>query len=175
MISKPRVTFVRHAMPVVDETVPSSQWPLSEEGRLAARGLAALLHLSADDWVLSSAEVKARETAEVLSQHVDVDPRLGEVKRPWISDNYRRLAETWLQGGPVEGWEAKPSAVDRMASAVTEATQKGDHSVCLVTHGLIMSAYLETVADIEPVTFWSQLQFPDARTLDPRTRQVHKP
>jgi broad specificity phosphatase PhoE len=174
MTGESRVIFVRHAMPVVDGTVPSSQWPLSEEGRLAARELAARLQLSADDQVVSSAETKARQTAEILSQQVNRDPRLGEVKRPWTPDNYRQLAETWLRGVEVEAWESKPSAVDCMAAAVTEAIQEGPGSTCLVTHGLIMSAYLETVADIDPVRFWSQLQFPDARTLDPTTRQVHE-
>lgn len=175
MISKSRVVFVRHALPVVDDTVPRGRWPLADEGQIAAQQLAARLQLPDGELVVSSEELKARQTAEAFSDQMVVDPRLNEVQRPWTPGNYRRLAETWLRGVEVEGWEAKTSAVDRMAAAVTEAIQEGDGSACLVTRGLIMSAYLETVADIDPATFWSQLQFPDARTLDPTTRQVHEP
>lgn len=173
MPSKSRVIFVRHAQPMVDETVPSQCWPLSENGRLAAQQLASRIHLAPNYLVVASDEIKAHGTAEALSDQVVVDPRLGEVQRPWTADNYRVLAETWLRGTQVQGWESTDSAVERMAEAVTEAIQRGDGSACLVTHGLIMSAYIGRVANIDPVALWSQLEFPDVRRLDFDTLEVH--
>lgn len=164
--------LVRHALPMIDEGIPSTRWSLSDDGRLAARQLASRLRLAADEIIVTSDEIKARETAEAFSDQVVVDPRLSEVQRPWTADNYRQLAETWLRGTRVQGWESKQSAVERMEKAVTEAIQKGDGSACVVTHGLIMSAYIGTVADIDPVSVWSQLEFPDVRTLDFDTLKV---
>lgn len=68
---------------------------------------------------MASEEIKARQTAEALSDHVIVDPRLGEVQRPWTADNYRQSAETWLEGHEVEERESMRSAVERMEEAVT--------------------------------------------------------
>lgn len=150
MIGTNRLVFVRHALPVVDDTVPRGWWPLTDEGQLAARQLASRLQLPRDELVVASEELKARQTAEAFSDKVNVDPRLNEVQRPWTDSRYRQLAQRWLQGQQVEGWESVRSAVDRMQEAVKNAVQKGEGSACLITHGLIMSAYLGTIADIEP-------------------------
>lgn len=165
MNSRRRVVFVRHALPVPDATVPSELWKLADEGRRAAHDLAAGLQVSPDDLVMASAEVKAQETAAVLSDHVVVDPRLGEVRRPWADSGYRELAEAWLQGRHVKGWEPMQSVVGRMDQAVAEATNKASSSAYLVTHGLSMSAYIGTVTDLDPLTLWSDLDYPDVRTV----------
>lgn len=173
MITKGQVVFVRHALPVVDATMSSRLWPLTEQGRLATRQLAARLKLEPNQIVVSSDEIKARETADLLSDRVTVDPRLAEVQRPWVADDYRQLAETWLGGAPVQGWESMPSAIERMGMAVNEAIGKGEGSAYLVTHGLIMSAYIGSVAEIDPGALWSELGFPDVRALDFHGRSVH--
>jgi broad specificity phosphatase PhoE len=173
MVRWGRVVFVRHALPVVDDTLPSGLWPLTDDGRLAVQQVASRLKLSADELVVVSEELKAQQTAEALSGQVVVDPRLNEVERPWTDDGYRQLAETRLQHHQLEEWESIRSAVDRMEETVTDAIQKGDGSACLVTHGLIMSAYVGTIADIDSVALWSKLHYPDARTLDLDRLEVH--
>lgn len=160
-----RVVFVRHALPVPNAAVPSELWELADEGRRAAHDLAARLQLSPDDLVVASAEVKAQKTAAVLSDHVVVDPRLGEVRRPWVDNGYRESAEAWLQGRHVRGWEPMRSVVERMDQAVAEATNRASGSAYLVTHGLSMSAYIGTVTDLDPLTLWSDLEYPDVRTV----------
>lgn len=166
MIIQGRAVLVRHALPVVDEATPPSLWALTEEGHLAAHQLASRLRLSPNALVWASNEIKALQTAEALSDQVKVDPRLREVQRPWSPDRYGELAEAWLRGGEVEEWESMDSAIERFRKAVTDAIEKGEGSACLVTHGLIMSAYLGAVAGVDPVTLWSELEFPDVRTLD---------
>lgn len=168
-----RVVFVRHALPEVDDAVSSGLWPLTDDGHLAAQKLASRLQLPADELVVASEELKARQTAEALSDQVVVDARLNEVQRPWTDDGYRQLAESWLRGQQPEGWESIRLAVDRMEETVNESMQKGNGSACLVSHGLIMSAYLGTLTDIDPVALWSQLDYPDARTLDLDRLEVH--
>src|SRR4051794_19055287 len=62
--------LVRHSVPEIDPSVPASQWHLSAEGILRASSLAQNLAASVPniEIIVSSAEPKARETAEILSE-----------------------------------------------------------------------------------------------------------
>jgi hypothetical protein len=75
--------LVRHAMVVIDPSVPSNEWVLSDEGRATAARIA-LPELP----VRTSNEPKAVETAVAAGWTATVDSRLREVERPWIEDHY---------------------------------------------------------------------------------------
>lgn len=168
-----RVFFIRHALPVVDKTVSSRLWPLSEEGRAAAQDLAERLQLPENAYVVSSDELKAKETAEAFSDRVVVDDRVQEVSRPWTDGDYKSIARDWLNGEQVEGWEPRQAVLERMGEAVDEALEKAEGPVIVTTHGMAMSTYITSVVQVDPVFFWSELGFPDARVLDLGARQVH--
>src|SRR5262249_30744965 len=57
---RPLVTLIliRHAAPIVDPSTPPSQWPLSREGRAAARSLS----LPTNAYLVASTEPKAIQT-----------------------------------------------------------------------------------------------------------------
>jgi broad specificity phosphatase PhoE len=154
------VILIRHAMPERVPGVPPREWHLGEEGRAAARTLAALLPSGAR--IVSSDEPKAVETAEQLGGTVTVDPRLREVGRPsaW-DDGYRDTARRYIAGERLAGWETHDDVVERFRSAAT-----GD---IVVTHGMAMTLYLS-----EGVRFWEALTFPDAwSALAGELRRVH--
>lgn len=152
-------------MPIVDRRVSPGNWTLSEKGRRDAETLAGRLDLPGDALVLSSDEVKARQTAETFSKAFAVDPRLREVDRPWVEDEYERIARRWLRGEDAARWEPQASVVRRMVEVMGEANTRGS-TVCVVSHGLAISALMADLADVDPVEFWSQLQFPDSVTID---------
>lgn len=169
----PPITYVRHAMAVLDDGVHPSEWHLDDEGRVAARVWAGRLEIGAGIGVLvSSTEPKALETAEAIADRwsaaVHEDPRLREAQRPWIGPGYRAIAHRYLRGEQPEGWEPHAAVAERMAAAVRDAVARaGDGPVVVVSHGLALSVHLgdRLGADFDRESFWSRLAFPDAWAL----------
>jgi broad specificity phosphatase PhoE len=164
------LVLVRHAMPEIVGGVSPEWWHLGPEGRAAARALAA--RLDRQPRVVTSHEVKARETAEEIvvarGGTLALDRRLGEVARPLAPDGEtdRALARRYLGGEALDGWEPHAEVVARFAAAATDAE-------VVVTHGLAMTLYL---APSDPVRFWEELTFPDAwrySALAGHLRRVH--
>lgn len=166
MTSRTALVLVRHATPIVDEQTPSRYWGLSEEGHRDAEALAARLDLSAGTAVLSSDEIKARETAEAFADVFVLDRRLREVTRPWVDGDHQGVARRWLAGEEIAGWESRPAVVTRMTEAVDEAIGRGGSTLCVISHGLSITVFVSALTDVDPVVFWSNLEFPDCFRLD---------
>lgn len=142
------------------------EWPLSDQGRSDAQALARQLDLPADTHVVSSDELKARQTAGAFSHEIDIDRRLREVHRPWVEGDYEPVARQWLAGEGVDGWESRSDVIGRMGEAVNAAATRAATAVCLVSHGLAISVLVAGLAEVDPVEFWSRLQFPDYVMVD---------
>lgn len=123
--SSPYLVLVRHALQVVDADTPPRGWPLSDQGRSDARALARQLDLPAETYVVSSDELKARQTAEAFSHEFVIDRRLREVERPWVEGDYESVARRWLAGEGVDGWESRSDVIGRMRAAVNAANRRG--------------------------------------------------
>lgn len=167
-----KLVFVRHAMPLVGSDLPSREWPLSEVGRSDAKALARQLDFPSGTPVVSSDELKAKQTAEAFATDVVIDPRLREVGRPWVEGDYEATARRWLEGEDLEGWEPRSDVVKRMIEAVNEADTRFERGVCLVSHGLAISVVVADLAGVDRVELWSQLRFPDYVTVDLRCSPV---
>jgi broad specificity phosphatase PhoE len=161
-----RLIVVRHAQPAVDPDTPQASWALTDGGRAAARRLARNLE-EAPDAVVSSPERKAVETAEPITARfglvLTVDERLREANRPWIDGDYPTLARQWLSGEPLDGWEPWKAVAERWETAILQTTSPGHGTVVIVGHGLAMTAWAVHRFGIEPVAFWTALDFPCVR------------
>jgi len=124
------VYLVRHAMTVIEPSVPSHEWVLSEDGRAAA----AALRLPVLP-VRTSSEPKAVATAVAAGWTATVDPRLVEVRRPWHGDDYEAHVERYLGGEELDGWEPRGHALARLRGALD-----GFDGIA-VTHGLAIALY----------------------------------
>lgn len=175
--------LVRHAAVVVRPEQPSNQWHLSPEGRAAAESLAA-----EDGWatlarLYSSAEPKAIATAQRIAMRnglsITIEPALHEVERPWSGGDYRALARGYLEGEPIEGWEPRDVATDRIRGAIeTIVSAHGEASVGVVSHGLILSLYVAGLLGLDwPATaeLWDGIGFPDYGIVDPNVRRLIRP
>ena len=170
----PPTTYVRHAMPVVEEGVDSTEWHLDDATRAHAEAWAARLEVGDDLGVLvTSTEPKAVETAEAIAARWPAelvrDDRLREARRPWVGTGYRAMAHRYLRGEQHDGWEAHAAVEERVRLAVAEAIARaGGQSVVVVTHGLAMSLHLgeRLGGDFDRESFWSRLAFPDAWVLE---------
>lgn len=170
----PPITYVRHAMPVVEEGVDSTEWHLDDATRTHTEAWADRLEVGDTIGVLvASTEPKAVETAEAIAvrwpAEIHTDDRVREVRRPWIGTGYRAMAHRYLRGEQHEGWEAHDAVEERMHLAVAEAISRSEgRSVVVVTHGLAMSLHLgqRLGGDFDRESFWSRLAFPDAWVLE---------
>jgi len=173
-LAMPTITYVRHAMPVVREGVPSTEWHLDDVVRDAARVWSGRLEVGGRIGALvSSTEPKALETAGAIGDRwgsvVHEDPRLREADRPWIGVGYRAVAHRYLRGEHPDGWEPHASVAERMAAAVADALDRAaDGAAVVVSHGLALAVHLgdRLGADFDRESFWSRLAFPDAWVLD---------
>lgn len=173
MTSSPCLVIVRHALAVVDRSTAPQDWPLSDQGRSDAEALFSQIDLSADVHLVSSDELKARQTAEALSSEFVTDRRLREASRPWVDGaEYHATAKRWLDGECVDGWEPQSDVVGRMSEAVDEAATRGGNDVCLVSHGLAISVLVADLAGVDPTEFWPRLRFPDYVRINLRSSPV---
>ena len=176
------ITYVRHAMAVLDESVHPTEWRLDATGRAAAATLAQTLEVGDGIGALvTSSEPKALETAEAIGErwHVAVraDDRLREAVRPWIGPGYRAMAHHYLRGEPYDGWEPHAEVAARTSAAVEDAVAAANGGpVVVVSHGLALCLHLaHRLGDgFDPDLFWSCLAFPDAWALGPGDL-LHRP
>ncbi|HEX3273047.1 MAG TPA: histidine phosphatase family protein [Ktedonobacterales bacterium] len=171
-----RLLLIRHAAPLVLQDAPAREWPLSDEGRLACEEFAERLVKYRMTAVLSSAEMKARETAAILAARLGlapgVDAGLNEHRRenvPYLGRSVFEAAIRQLFVEPdtlVFGQETATQAYTRFAAAVERAlVAHPDGDVALVTHGTVMTLYAERHAGVEPFAFWLALTMPDLVAL----------
>lgn len=177
------LVLIRHAMPMLDQTVPPERWQLGDDGRAAARAITAVLPGLPRYW-LASEEPKAYQTAETIAQYAGDGPvvrdvRVGEVQRPptW-TDNYRQLARAYLEGSRHPGWEPHAAVSARFEAAIAtyaiRAAAAG-RTLSVVTHGLAPTVWLiGRIGLSDPGNFWASLSFPDAVVVDLTKKTVRK-
>lgn len=159
------VVLVRHAEPVVDAHVLPEIWELSSAGRAAARHLASRLARTGLTRLVTSPEVKAVQTAEILGTtlglSIGVDARLHEVRRPWTPVHPRGEVGRYLAGEAIEDWEPLEVVCRRVGAALDDLGAE-EGLVGFVTHGTAMAAHVGTLATLDAWRFWSELRQPDA-------------
>ena len=67
-----RLILIKHAMPLIDETKPPREWPISPEGRVASERLADKLAGLGVASVAASSEPKANDTGAVIAARLGV-------------------------------------------------------------------------------------------------------
>lgn len=177
-----KLYLIRHAAVNVRADLPGPQWRLSPEGRAAAEVLGEEPHWAELQLLCTSPEPKAAGTAQrIAARHglpIRIEPDLREVEgRAWVGGaEYRIIAQRYLAGEPVEGWEARATALNRLRTCVKSISDGPGYSkVGVVSHGLILTIYLADLLDLDTETtykLWSRLRFPDVAAVDPVAKQV---
>lgn len=144
------VWFITHPEVRLDPAVPVPQWSLSERGRSRAAALAGQQFLREVRSVWSSTEVKAVETAALLTAGSDLpvrtDARLGENDRSATGfvppAEFESLADRFFESpsASVRGWERAVDAQTRVVSAVEALLadpESGGADVVIAAHGAV--------------------------------------
>ena len=180
-----RVLLVRHAAVDVDIARRACGWPLSQRGRADAARLAAWSRWQDVTTVVSSDEPKALATAEPIAAAAGVplltDAALREVDRgatPVVGgEAYAALVRGYLGGGNVLGWEPRGDALARVWHAVLRADGAATGTPAVVSHGLLLSVYLNLRGDqweriAQPAVAVAQVADDGTPTLEDRFRDV---
>lgn len=171
----PTLLLIRHARPIVTPGTPPSTWPLAPEGQRAARTLAHLVAPYAPNRVITSEEVKARETGGILAATLSLpsatEPDLREHERGpgdyFDSEEAftRTVADFFARPDAlVFGRETATAARERFLGAL--AAQVAAHpgeTLALVTHGTVLSLAVAAWRGLDArdiFAFWRGLPMP---------------
>jgi broad specificity phosphatase PhoE len=171
-----RLILVRHAEPEVNPKQPAAEWPLTGRGEFAVRRLATVLSGLEPTWIVTSPERKARETAALLAESLEipvVEDELiaehGAGPDEFITDygTFRQLVEAHFAqpGAVVFRLEAAADAARRMAICVDQCRDAGGVPV-LVSHGRIMASWLADLTGQNAWEIWNAFRLPDLIEVD---------
>jgi broad specificity phosphatase PhoE len=149
-----KLILIKHAAPQVEADVPPEQWHLSEEGKDRCAALARAVAPLAPVVVVSSEELKAVETAEVVARELGVPhhaaPDLHEHDRSNVpqlrSAEFISMMELLFRrpGELVLGKETAVAALSRFESALDEVIgERQEGNVAVVSHGTVIALLLE--------------------------------
>ena len=120
--------YLSHPQVQIDPDIPVPDWPLSDRGRARVLALQGADWLAATGAIISSAEVKARETAALIGDMLgltpSVDPALNEIDRSSTGflphDRHEAVADAFFANpdSSIEGWERASDVQARGVSAI---------------------------------------------------------
>lgn len=169
-----KLTFLRHFRTRIEKDKPASEWTLDETGIEEMREMIESGRFEGFDRVISSAEGKARTTAEAISEShgipVTTSSDIVEVDRDeagFIEGDYEKAVEMYLSEADDFDlpWEDISSV---RARALRFVDQLGDEvgNLLVISHGLFLSILLSGYFGQAPAAFWRSLAFGQLLEVD---------
>jgi broad specificity phosphatase PhoE len=166
-----KLILIKHAKPYSDPTKPSHEWTLSDQGREQARVLGDRVREYAPRVIVTSEEPKAAETgrivAEILGAPCESAAGLEEHDRsnvPMMDTREFISTMAMFFKRPDElvlGRETAAQALARFDSALNGVLANHPaQDLAVVTHGTVLSLFVERAALIEPFSFWRRMGLP---------------
>jgi broad specificity phosphatase PhoE len=163
--------LVRHSISRPRPDVSSHEWELTIEGRRRCEALTERLRPYEPEVLVTSAERKARQTADLIGSRLDLERSvvadLGEQRRadePWPASGEFEARVRALLRHPDElvyGEETGTAAASRLQTALDSVvTRHPGQTIVAVTHGTILSLTLARAADLDAVSVWDDLGMP---------------
>lgn len=177
--------LVKHSLPQVDPRVDAHHWHLSEEGKQRSQQLAHELDRYHPARLVSSPEPKALETAQILAEalhlpletveglHEHLRSRVGYQEHQAFEEAVRSLFSQ--PDEPVFGDESAHQALKRFRLALETSQQRYPiDNLMAVTHGTVISLYLQATCGLEPFETWRSLGMPSYAVLGlPQYQLLH--
>jgi broad specificity phosphatase PhoE len=178
-----QLTLVRHSLPEIEKDRPAREWRLSEEGKARARRLADVLRSHCFDFIATSNEPKAVETAQILADLYHLKPwvtaGLHEHERsiaPYLSqpDFEAAVRELFEKPDiPVSGDETANQAHERFSRAVHSILSDNKNSkIAIVAHGIVISMFVSRLTGKSGFQIWSELGLPCFVVLDMQSKEL---
>ncbi|MGI9463680.1 MAG: histidine phosphatase family protein [Aestuariivirgaceae bacterium] len=164
--------FIRHGPVVVDFDQHSADWKLAPSAEKPVAALAGGLRQVAPTRLVSSNHKKTVETANILSNalNVPVEVRPGLEEHHRDTEHFVRSGEDFEQtmseffarpDDIVFGLESAAMALRRFHKAVCEVMAETDNDEVIVTHGAVMALLLAQSGNGSALSIWKDLKQPD--------------
>lgn len=184
-MSQPKLILVKHALPVIDPEKPAHQWKLSPEGKKRCIPLAMQVSAYCPLRIFSSREPKAIQTARILAgrlgQSFNVVDDLHEHERPnpgllSPQDFEEKVMSLFTNPENIAfGKESAAQARARFYKAVTNLiSQHPGKTILVVSHGTVISLFIQMVCQVEPFPLWKSLGLPSYIVLSLPAYQLEK-
>lgn len=175
--------LIKHSLPVIREDIPAREWILSDEGLLRARRLSKSLISYHPEFIVSSTEPKARQTAEIVAEQLALEfhmmENLHEHTRSqsphYARDDFHALMHKFFQHPDmlVFGNETANQALCRFQQAIdTVLISHVDKTVLVVTHGTVISLFVSDRTGYNGFDLWQQLGLPSFVVLDMKSKHL---
>jgi len=149
-----KLILIKHASPQVQPDLPPERWPLSDEGKAKCALLAEHLAAYSPAVVVSSDEMKAEETGQILAERLGVSHHVAADLHEHDRSNVPQLSTAefislmeLLFRRPwdlVLGKETAVAALSRFESALDEVLMEHPAgNVAVVSHGTVIALLLE--------------------------------
>ena len=168
--------LVKHSLPDINPAIPSQQWRLSDEGVRRCTWLAESLETYNVTQIVSSAEPKAKHTAELVAKHLGLTntahQNLHENDRTNVPFLERETFEQNIRlffDNPEElimGAETARQAQERFAKELEAILKAASGTVVVVAHGTVNTLFTALHNAVEPFELWASLQLPSYIVLD---------
>ena len=163
--------LIKHSLPEVIPTIPAKEWKLSETGQLRCKRLAKKIKPYSPDIVISSVEPKAIETAQIIAQGINKPFRifedLHEHDRTGVvflnKEQFEANVNSFFKHPDhlVMGSETANQAHRRFSNALTFIQkQNPNNNIAVVSHGTVITLFVEKMTGLEPFSFWKKLDLP---------------
>jgi len=164
-----------------------ASWQLSPAGEQQARDLSRSRAWQEITLIASSPEAKAvataQPTADATGLELQIDPGLHEVDRgatPLVSqDEYHALVAAHFASPQesVSGWETGQAARERVVTSINRLVASADGSLCVVSHGLVLSHYLADLRGLPAphLEEWREIPLPGIAVVDLDSRELVQP
>lgn len=174
---KKYLILARHSLPKIVEGMPAREWNLSDEGRARSQRLAERLTKYKPDFLVSSVELKAKETAEIIAVKHGLELRIieglhehdrGELS--YISvDRFQATVHDFFERPDelVFGSETANQAHARFNRAVQSVLNYLENkTIVIVTHGTVIALFVSRLIGISDKLFWNDLGLPSFVVID---------
>ncbi len=163
--------LVKHSLPEIVAATPAKEWSLSREGQERCKALAEKVMLYSPNIVIASLEPKAIETAQLVARQIDKPfhtfeglhehdrTEVGFLDREQFESQVHDLFEHPDQ--LVFGRETACQACERFSNALMSVEAGyADKNIAVVSHGTVITLFVEKVTGMEPLSFWKKLGLP---------------
>ena len=174
--------FLRHAKTIVDENRKVSEWVISEEGKMNAVRIANKVFRQAFDYIYSSSEKKALQTAEPFAKKYDLKiiqcfefRELDRDRGGFLEmDKYLENVELTFKNREriYDNWETGSSALQRFYKKYQEIDKEHENKkILIVSHGLILNLFFAYILDEFDIIFhrWKNTLFCGYGIIDKET------
>lgn len=171
--------LIRHSHTKIEKDISSHEWELSETGFERIEPFSSRLKGYSVGKLFCSKETKCLQTAELLAKCLAVPFKpvkgLEESHRhnlPFFEDakDFKSKVEKAMaeRNSLILGEETLANALSRFSNAVNKVCNDNPEleTIAIVSHGTVISLFVEQLTGVDAFNFWSKLKMPDFFVLD---------